>query len=58
MAKSKPKCPICKSKDKPDIKNKLYPFCSERCRNVDLGSWVNEEYKVESDDQHSSDKDD
>jgi len=23
-----------------------YPFCSERCRQIDLGAWLTEEYKV------------
>lgn len=27
----------------------LYPFCSERCRLVDLGKWFREEYSVERD---------
>ncbi|MGB7988118.1 MAG: DNA gyrase inhibitor YacG, partial [Candidatus Methylophosphatis roskildensis] len=22
------------------------PFCSERCRNIDLGAWATEEYRV------------
>jgi uncharacterized protein len=22
------------------------PFCSERCRSIDLGAWANEEYRV------------
>lgn len=38
------KCPICKKpvKDKaPD-----FPFCSERCRTVDLGKWASGEYVV------------
>lgn len=25
---------------------KPYPFCSERCRLIDLGSWLNEEYQI------------
>lgn len=25
----------------------LYPFCSERCRMVDLGKWLREEYTIE-----------
>ncbi|MDK2849001.1 MAG: uncharacterized protein PWP34_2354 [Desulfuromonadales bacterium] len=25
------------------------PFCSPRCRNVDLGAWVDEEYRVPDD---------
>ncbi len=39
------KCPTCgeptKWKDNPDR-----PFCSERCRMIDLGNWVNETYTV------------
>jgi uncharacterized protein len=26
------------------------PFCSQRCRLVDLGSWLGEKYKVPEDD--------
>ena len=26
--------------------NKFRPFCSERCRNIDLGAWGNEEFRV------------
>ncbi|HVY60675.1 MAG TPA: DNA gyrase inhibitor YacG, partial [Planctomycetota bacterium] len=25
---------------------RFFPFCSERCRAVDLGRWVDEEYRV------------
>ena len=25
---------------------KWFPFCSERCRMVDLGHWFNEDYKI------------
>ena len=40
------KCPICGEttvwKDNPDR-----PFCSERCRMIDLGNWVSETYTVQ-----------
>lgn len=26
-----------------------FPFCSERCRMVDLGHWLNEDYKISRD---------
>jgi len=26
------------------------PFCSERCKNLDMGSWFNGEYQIEGDD--------
>lgn len=29
--------------------HKSYPFCSERCRLIDLGAWLNEDYKVVED---------
>lgn len=39
------KCPTCnKSVHWQD--NPFRPFCSERCKLVDLGHWVNEEYRV------------
>ena len=39
------KCPTCGKKvDWKDNPNR--PFCSERCKLVDLGKWVNEEYRV------------
>ncbi|MEK7400714.1 MAG: DNA gyrase inhibitor YacG [Candidatus Poribacteria bacterium] len=41
------KCPICEKKVKFDAKKDLpanFPFCSKRCKLVDLGKWLNEEY--------------
>jgi len=26
--------------------NPSFPFCSERCRQIDLGKWLNEEHRV------------
>jgi endogenous inhibitor of DNA gyrase (YacG/DUF329 family) len=38
------KCPICK---KDVAKGELeYPFCSDRCRLIDLGKWASEEYVI------------
>lgn len=39
------KCPICK---KPAGKavNAFFPFCSERCKTIDLGAWLGEKYVV------------
>ena len=39
-------CPICKKAvalDSPDL-----PFCSDRCRVIDLGKWASGEYKITS----------
>ncbi|MEW6586902.1 MAG: DNA gyrase inhibitor YacG [Nitrospirota bacterium] len=39
-------CPICKTKTTWE-ENPWRPFCSERCKLIDLGKWVQEEYKIE-----------
>ena len=39
------KCPIC-GKPVEWQDNPFRPFCSERCKLVDLGRWVTEEYSV------------
>lgn len=28
--------------------NRFFPFCSERCRNLDMGAWLDEKYRVAS----------
>ena len=38
-------CPTCRAAVTKD-NNKHYPFCSERCHLVDLGRWLNEDYRV------------
>jgi hypothetical protein len=37
-------CPICK-KITTWEENPWRPFCSERCKLIDLGKWVSEEYR-------------
>ncbi len=39
-------CPSCRKPVLPRAKNPLFPFCSARCRAVDLGKWLGEEYRV------------
>lgn len=38
------KCPICQKEVAPGSPD--FPFCSERCRVIDLGNWASEQYKV------------
>ena len=40
------KCPICHKDVAPRASNPGFPFCSPRCRAVDLGKWLGEEYRV------------
>lgn len=49
MPMKKARCPVCERvmdqgpKEWPD-----WPFCSPRCKLVDLGRWLGEEYRVAS----------
>jgi hypothetical protein len=38
-------CPLCKRKTTWE-ENPWRPFCSERCKLLDLGKWASEEYRV------------
>lgn len=40
------KCPICKKNVAPS--NPYAPFCSDRCRLIDLGNWASEKYGIAS----------
>ncbi len=49
----KHKCPICHKNIKPASQEKkenpnFYPFCSERCKLIDLGAWLEADYKIMS----------
>lgn len=39
------RCPICKATTDSEM-HKDFPFCSERCRMMDLGNWSSEKYVV------------
>ncbi|MEK6744487.1 MAG: DNA gyrase inhibitor YacG [Nitrospirota bacterium] len=39
------RCPVCK-KETAWKDNPFRPFCSERCRMIDLGRWAAEEYRI------------
>jgi endogenous inhibitor of DNA gyrase (YacG/DUF329 family) len=40
------RCPVCR-KESAWKDNPFRPFCSERCRLIDLGKWAKEEYRIE-----------
>jgi endogenous inhibitor of DNA gyrase (YacG/DUF329 family) len=40
------RCPTCKREALPRAQNPAFPFCSLRCREVDLGKWLGEEYRL------------
>ena len=39
------KCPVCKKQTLWE-NNPFKPFCSERCRLIDLGKWASEDYRI------------
>lgn len=42
-------CPICKkpvAEPAPDAPRLLFPFCSERCKLIDLGRWLDGKYQI------------
>lgn len=43
----KVKCPTCGKATEYDSKNPWRPFCSERCKLIDLGAWASEDYVIE-----------
>ena len=48
-------CPICKKKVA--LGKEDFPFCSDRCRTIDLGKWASEEYVISSPLQAGDDQD-
>ena len=38
------RCPMCR---RPAVA-RYRPFCSRRCADLDLGSWLNEDYRIAS----------
>jgi endogenous inhibitor of DNA gyrase (YacG/DUF329 family) len=48
------RCPICKREVDEAERNKpktFYPFCSERCKLIDLGRWLGGKYQIPAEDE-------
>ena len=43
-------CPICRADVAPAEHNEAFPFCSKRCKTIDLGSWLEGRYRLETED--------
>lgn len=39
-------CPTCAVSVRWEPESRFRPFCSERCKMIDLGQWATESYKV------------
>lgn len=42
-------CPTCKKKLEWDSSNSYRPFCTERCKLIDLGAWADGSYSMPDD---------
>ena len=39
------RCPICRKPTDSEVQAD-FPFCSERCKSLDLGNWASEKYVI------------
>jgi len=46
MSTRKVRCPQCGGDAVYAPENPWRPFCSERCKQIDLGAWANESYRI------------
>ncbi|MGD2140012.1 MAG: DNA gyrase inhibitor YacG [Burkholderiales bacterium] len=51
-------CPQCGEPMAWNTSNPFRPFCSERCKLIDLGQWASEAYRIPADVNQSSSSDD
>ena len=42
-------CPACKGQSIYAPSNLFRPFCSQRCKNMDLGAWATESFRMPAD---------
>ena len=42
----KPVCPICRNTLPNEDRSAPFPFCSARCKKLDLYRWLNDEYRI------------
>lgn len=42
------KCPGCGGPSRYAADNAFRPFCSERCKGMDLGAWASEQFRVQA----------
>ena len=50
-------CPTCGKAVEWSPSQRWKPFCSERCKLIDLGAWIDERHRIPGDDALPSDED-
>ncbi|THB74841.1 MAG: DNA gyrase inhibitor YacG [Gammaproteobacteria bacterium] len=43
---TKVNCPVCQTIVEWDENSEYRPFCSERCKMIDLGDWISENHRI------------
>jgi endogenous inhibitor of DNA gyrase (YacG/DUF329 family) len=51
------RCPHCGKPVTWSDEHRWRPFCSERCKLIDLGQWASEKYRIEAEEQREHDED-
>lgn len=51
-------CPQCNRRTRLDDSNSWRPFCSQRCKLIDLGDWLSGRYAIPAEEESSVDEDD
>lgn len=46
VAARKVRCPRCGAMSVYSTENAFRPFCSQRCKSIDLGAWASGEYAI------------
>lgn len=57
MTSQAPRCPTCKREVLARSENPCFPFCSDRCKAVDLGRWLGGEYRIAAREEEDEDGD-
>ena len=47
------KCSVCRTPIGLRADNEHFPFCSSHCQHIDLGRWLNEDYRLSVDAQET-----
>jgi endogenous inhibitor of DNA gyrase (YacG/DUF329 family) len=50
------KCPVCGAAVRWSDENRYRPFCSERCKLIDLGAWASDRYAIPGSDTDRADE--
>jgi len=58
MKKTTVNCPTCDKESIFDKTNPYRPFCSERCKLIDLGEWASENHRIPGKTQHQNEHND